>query len=112
MCIRDRNGTVESQHFPTGPSDVDIEEYILNNVDGIRQQLSRAVDNHTSIKWFATMDVEFYRTTTDGEIQQTTARFRTLPNILSDAAAIDIDSIVREFLSSAENFNKRGLDSK
>ena len=102
------NGTVESQHFPTGPSDVDIEEFIMNNADGIRQQLSRAVDNHTCIKWFATIDVQFYRTTADGEIQQTTARFRSSPNVLSDASIIDIDGIVREFMSSTQNFNKRG----
>ena len=99
------NGTVESQHFPTGPSDVDIEEFIMNNADGIRQQLRHAIDNHTSIKWFATIDVQFYRTTADGEIQQTTARFRTSPNILSDVATIDVDGIVREFLSYVENFN-------
>jgi len=102
------NRTVESQHFPTGPSDVGIEEFILNNTDSIRQQLSRAVDNHTCIRWFATMDVLFYRSTADGEIQQTTARFRTSPNVLSDATTIHVDRKDREFMSSAKNFNKRG----
>jgi len=54
------------------------------------------------------MDVQFYRTTADGQLQQTTARFRTSPDILSDTANIDIDGIAREFMSSIENFNKRG----
>jgi len=53
------------------------------------------------------MDVQFYRTTADGQLQQTTARFRTSPDVLSDAANIDIDGIAREFMSSIENFNKR-----
>ena len=102
------NGTVESQHFATGSSDVDIEEYILNNADSIRELLSSAVDNHTCIKWFATIDVQFYRSTADGKIQQTTARFRTTPDVLSDTTTMDVNSIAREFVSSAENFNKRG----
>jgi len=54
------------------------------------------------------MDVQFYRTTVDGELQQTTARFRTSPNVLSDAATVDMDDVVREFTSAVENFNKRG----
>ena len=102
------NGTVESHHFTTDPSDVDIEEFLHSNADSIRQQLHSAVQRHISIKHYATMDIQFYRTTADGELQQTTARFRTSPNILSDADTIDIDGMVKEFTSSVENFNKRG----
>jgi len=105
------NGTVESHHFLTGPSDIDIDEFLHNNADGIREQLDSAVRRHTSIKHYATMDVQFYRTTVDGELQQTTARFRTSPNILSDATTIDIDGMVKEFTSAVENFNKRGSNS-
>jgi len=54
------------------------------------------------------MDVQFYRTTIDGELQQTTARFRTSPNVLSDAATIDIDGMVKEFTSAVKKFNNRG----
>jgi len=54
------------------------------------------------------MDVQLYRTTAAGEVQQTTARFRTSPTVLSDAATIDMDGIVREFNSAVDNFNKRG----
>ena len=99
---------VESHRFSTGPSDVDIEEFIMNNVDDIREQLNSAIQRHTCIKWYATMDVQFHRTTADGEIQQTTARFRTSPVVLSDATTINVDNIVREFLSCVQNFNKRG----
>jgi len=55
------------------------------------------------------MDVQFYRTTVDGELQQTTARFWTAPSVLSDVTAIDIDDVAREFTSAVENFNKRGV---
>lgn len=102
------NGTVETHHVPTSSSDVDIDEFVHNNADDIREQLNSAVQRHTSIKHYATMDVQFYRTTVDGELQQTTARFRTSPNILSDATTIDIDGMVKEFTSAVENFNKRG----
>ena len=102
------NGTVENHNFTTGPSDVDIDEYLHSDADDIRQQLNTAVERHTSIKHYATMDVQFYRTTVDGELQHTTARFRTSPNILSDATAIDIDGMVKEFTSAVENFNNRG----
>ena len=102
------NGAVETQHLTVGPSDVDVQEYIFNNADDIRQALDSAVQKHTSIKHYATMDVQFYRTTADGELQQTTARFRTSPDVLSDTANISIDGICREFMASIENFNKRG----
>jgi len=105
------NGTVESDHFSTGPSGIDIDEFLHNNAAGIREQLDSAVRLHTSIKHYATMDVQYYRTTVDGELQQTTARFRTSPNILSDATTIDIDGMVKEFTSAVENFNKRGSNS-
>jgi len=102
------NGAVETHHFATDPSDVDVHEFLYNNADGIREQLNNAIRRHTCVKYYATMDVQFYRTTADGQLQQTTARFRTSPDVLSDAANIDIDSIAREYMSSIENFNKRG----
>ena len=82
--------------------------YVFNNADGIRQVLNSAIHKHTSIKYYATMDVQFYRTTADGQLQQTTARFRASPDVLSDAANIDINGIARVFMSSIGNFNKRG----
>jgi len=46
------------------------------------------------------MDVQFYRTSVDGEVQQTTARFRTSPSVLSDASTLDMDGVVGEFTSA------------
>jgi len=102
------NGAVETHHFASGPSNVDVREYIHNNADGIQQLLANAVQRHTAIKVYAAMDVQFYRTTVNGELQQTTARFRTSPDVLSDTANINIDGIAGEFMSSIENFSKRG----
>jgi len=54
-----------SQHFfdqsQTGPSDVDVQEFVLNNADGIREQLNRTVQKHRCVKYYATIDVQFYR---------------------------------------------------
>jgi len=89
------NGTVETHHFAIGPNDVDVIVYVFNIVDDIRQVLDSAIQRHASIKYYATMDVQFYRTTTDGRIQQTTAPFCTSPGVLSDATSINIDGIAR-----------------
>ena len=89
------NGAVETHHFASGPSDADIREYIHNNADSIQQLIANAVQQHIAIKVYATMDVQLYRTTVDGELQQTTARFRTSLDVLSDTANIDIDGIAR-----------------
>ena len=96
------------RHYPTTTSDCDIEEYISNNSDNISTQLSDAIHRHTAIKFYTTMDIKFYRSTADGQLQETTARFRTSPDILSDIAMFDPIAIAREFTSSVENFNRRG----
>ena len=54
------------------------------------------------------MDVAFQRTTVDGDVQRTTARFRTQPELLSDASDITPESMSAQFSSAIENFNKRG----
>ena len=102
------HGTVTISEFPTGPTDVNVEEYIENNADNIRTHLDDTIQRHVCIKWLATMDVRFYRLTSDGCLQETTARFRTPLAILSDATMFDLHTIVREFLSSIEHFNKYG----
>ena len=54
------------------------------------------------------MDIKVYRSTADGQLQETTARFRTSPDILSDISMFDPLAIAREFTSSVKNFNRRG----
>ena len=99
------NGTVQTRHFLTDPADADV-EYVHNNADDIRTHLSDAVQQHTSSRWYATIDIQFYRTTADGLCHQTIARFRTSPDILSDTFMFDPQSVARGFTSSIENFNK------
>ena len=91
------HGTVQIHHFPTDPADVNVEEYIEKYADNIRTHLDDAIQRHVCIKWFATMDVRFYRLTSDGCLQETTARFRTPPAILSDVTMFNPHAIVREF---------------
>ena len=78
------HGTVTISEFPTGPTDVDVKQYIQNNANDIQTHLDDAIQRHVCIKCYAMMDVLFYRSTADGCLQQTTARFRTPPAILSD----------------------------
>jgi len=54
------------------------------------------------------MDVAFQRTTVDGDVQRTTARFRTQPEMLLNASDVTTESMTAQFLSAIENFNKRG----
>ena len=67
-----------------------------------------ALQEHKSVKWYASIDVEFHRTTADGSLQETTARFRTIPVVLTVADSVDADGISNHFLGCIDNFNRRG----
>ena len=101
-------GTVRTQQYAAEPTDVDVCEYVRDNADDVRQRLNDAIRTHSSIKWYATLDIAFNRTTPDGDHQHTTARFRTQPNIISDTDDVSADRIASEFLTGIENFNSRG----
>ena len=89
-------------------TDVDVRQFVEGNIDDIRRRLNDAIQTRRCIKWYATLDVSFQRTDADGNIQRTTARFRTTPTIISDVSDLSIDHIASEFLSAIENFNTRG----
>jgi len=66
-------GAVQSHDFDVQSSDVDVTEYLRVNEEDIVGRLGEAFGLHQCIKWYATMDIAFYRTTPDGEIQNTTS---------------------------------------
>ena len=80
----------------------------MNNAANINHLLSEATNEHTTVKWYATIDINFTRTTPDGQHQETSARFRTTPQIFSHEDALNIDNIASEFSSAIDNFNKLG----
>ena len=96
------------QQYAAEPTDVDVCEYVRDNADDVRHRLNAAVQAHSSIKWYATLDIAFSRTTADGDLQHTTARFRTQPDVISDTDDVSADRIASEFLTGIENFNSRG----
>jgi len=77
-------GAVLSHQFDVQSSDVDVTEYLRDNEVDIIGRLGEALGLHQCTKWYAKMDIALYRTTPDGEIQNTTGRFRAQPAILSD----------------------------
>jgi len=99
---------VQQHYFNTGPDDVGITEYINNNADAINSHFADAIQTHINIKWYATLDVSLYRVTADGDMQETTARFRTAPTTLSDIGTLSIVSMAEEFDAALQNFNRRG----
>ena len=101
-------GTIEMQQYMTEPTDVDVYEYVRDNADDVRHHLNAAIQTHRSIKWYTTLDVAFSRTTPDGELLHTTARFRTQRDVISDTDDVSTDRIAGEFLTAIENFNSRG----
>jgi len=105
-------GTVQMRHFDIRISDVDVVEYLRDNDEDIISRLCEALRVHQSIKWHATMDIAFYRTTPDGEIQNTTGRFRTQPAISSDVSELSVDRMINDFLHAIEAFNRRGSQWK
>jgi len=75
-----------------------VTEYLRDNEADIIGRLSEALGLHQCIKWYATMDIAFYRTTPDGEIQNTTGRFRTQPAVTSDSSELSVDRMINDFL--------------
>jgi len=102
------NGTVENQHYHTSETDMDIHQYINDKFSSIRHRLENGLRRHRCIKYYTTIDIRFHRTTPNGEEQQTTARFRTTPTILSDVADVVADDISSQICSAIDNFNRRG----
>ena len=97
-----------TQQYATEPTDVDVYEYVRHNTNDVRHHLDAAIRSHISIKWYAIIDIAFSRTTPDGDLQHTTARFRTQPDVIADTSDVTSDRIVDEFLTGIENFNSRG----
>ena len=54
-------------------------------------------------------DIEFHPTTPDGDLQETTAGFRTSPEILSSSKTADVSKILAAILAAIDNFNRRGF---
>jgi len=101
-------GAVQTHHYDVRISDVDVCEYLRNNEDGIVGRLDEAVREHRCVKWYATIDIVFYRTTSDCEIQYTTGRFRTQPAVTSNSSELSADHMIDEFQHAIEAFNRRG----
>lgn len=102
------NGSIEVQRYVVGPNDIDVQQFVRNNTPHIMHHLYDAIDAHHSVKWYATMDVAFNRTTADGDVQHTTGRFRTQPTVSSYISDAMTDQLVNEFLLAVEAFNRRG----
>jgi len=98
---------VKTRQYAAEPNDVDVHEYVSNNIDDVRHRLDAAIRTHISIKWYATMDIAFSRTAPDGDIQHTTARFRIQPDIIANTNDVTANRIANEFLTGIENFASR-----
>ena len=99
-------GAVQTHHYDVRSSDVDVTEYLRVNEEDIVGRLGEALGLHQCIKWYATMDIAFYRTP-DGEIQNTTGRFRTQPAVTSDISELS-NRMNSDFLHAIEAFNRLG----
>ena len=78
------SGTVKTQLYSGRNTDVDVRDFLLDNESDVQRRLNVAIGAHSSVKWFATLDVNFYRTTPDGDVQHTKGRFRTQPDVISN----------------------------
>jgi len=97
------------QQYAEEPTDVDVYDYVRDNAIDIQHHLDAAIQTCSSIKWYTTVDIAFSRTTRDGDLQHTTARFHTqLPDIISNTSDVTADRITGEFLTGIENFSRRG----
>jgi len=86
----------------------DVAQYLRDNDDGIVSRLDEALRLHRRVKWYATMDIAFYRTTSNGEIHCTTGRFRLNLFVTSDVSELSADHMIGEFLRAIKNFSGLG----
>ena len=68
------NDTVQSHSYDVNDTDVDVRQFIMDNAHDIRCLLDDALSTLHSVKWYGTIDIAFYRTTSDGDVQHTTGR--------------------------------------
>jgi len=64
-------GTVRTQMYSGRNTDVDARDFLLDNESDVRRRLNVAIETNSLVKCFATLDVNVYRTTPDGDVQHT-----------------------------------------
>ena len=101
------NDTVQTHSYDVNDTDVDVRQFIMDNAHDIICLLDDALSTLHSVKWYGTIAIAFDRTTSDGDVQHTTGRFRTHPTITYDIWDLDVEGMASQFLLAIENFNSR-----
>ena len=95
--IRDRSwsGTLD---------DMSVGDFIHRISGDVMSTYETAVAENGAIKYYVEMGVDFQRTTQDGHVQSTSARF-FIPTTTSDVESLDINNILMQLLEKVDAFS-------
>jgi len=84
--------------------DMSVSDFIRCIGDDVISTYETTTVEHVAIKYYLEMVVDFQRTTQDGNLQSTSARF-FIPTTTSDVENLDINNVLKQFLEKVDAFS-------
>jgi len=81
-----------------------ISDFVQRHGDDIRITFESARNEYINMKYYMEIEVEFNRTSQDGDIQHTAARFYIPPTTL-EVSDLDLPNIITSFLEKIDGFS-------
>ena len=83
--------------------DMSVGDFVRRISGDVMSTYETAVAENIAIKYYLEMAVDFQRTTRDGHVQSTSARF-FIPTTSSDVENLDINNVLMQLLEKVESF--------
>jgi len=83
-------------------NDIDVSNFVHQN--DITVTFETARNENETIKYYFEMEVEFYHTQQEGDVQHTTARFY-IPPMKSDVNELNLSDIATQFMEKVDGFS-------
>ena len=84
--------------------DMSVGDFVRRMSDDVLSTYESAVVENVAIKYYLEMVVDFQRTTQDGNVQSTSARF-FIPTTTSDVESLDMNSVMMQLLEKVDAFS-------
>jgi len=84
--------------------DIDVSYFIQHHANDIITTFESARNENVVIKYYLELEVEFHRTTQDGDLQRTTAMFY-IPTMTSDIDELNLPNIITQLLGKIDGFS-------
>jgi len=84
--------------------EIDVSTFILSHCDDITITFEAVRNENEAIKYYLEMEVEFYSTGQEGDVQHTTSRFY-IPPMTSNVDNLNLSDIVKQFMEKIDGFS-------